>query len=256
MQHTAVKSLQARVWSFWFDGFVDSAPLPPACFQRWFGGRPETDEFIRTHFHSTINAILLAPPATTQSTNQPNPVHSNLTNPIQTHSTQPHSNQLNQSLADERTAILHELQATPQGKLALILLLDQFTRNIYRGTKEAFAGDPTSLHLALSMIQTGHDRLLHPIPRSFIYLPLEHAEDRAMQRLCVEKFTGMLEEEEGEAGVYLGVLKSCLEYAKKHQVIVDRFGRFPHRNKVLGRQSTPEEEEFLKNGGDTFEAAK
>ncbi|MDQ6620636.1 MAG: DUF924 domain-containing protein [Pseudomonadota bacterium] len=133
--------------------------------------------------------------------------------------------------------------ATARGSLALVLLLDQFTRNIYRGTARAFAGDQAALHTAETAIAGGLDLSLRAVERWFLYMPFQHAEDRAMQRRSLELF-GKLALETG--------LDSPLEWAGKHERVVARFGRFPHRNAVLGRPSTPEEEAFLREPGSRF----
>ena len=138
---------------------------------------------------------------------------------------------------------------TPRGRLALVILLDQFTRHIHRGTPDAFAGDPLALALSLEALDRGADRELRPIERPFLYLPLEHAEDSHVQQLSVDAFRRLAEE--APAGVRTSY-DLFLDYAIQHQVIVDRFGRFPHRNAILGRASTPEEEAFLLQPGSSF----
>lgn len=142
-----------------------------------------------------------------------------------------------------------EWKATPRGRLALVLLLDQFTRNIHRGTPAAFAGDRLALPLALDALEEGVDQELRPSARPFLYLPLEHAEDRRMQAASVAAFRRLADAAPPEARPTYDVF---LEYAIRHQVIVERFGRFPHRNAILGRQTTPEEAEFLKQPGSSF----
>jgi uncharacterized protein (DUF924 family) len=123
--------------------------------------------------------------------------------------------------------------------LARVLLLDQFTRNIYRGTPRAFAGDALALTTARAMVARGEDVELSTLQRVFVYLPFEHAEDLAMQHESLRLF-----EQLGDAGF--------LDYARRHAVVVERFGRFPHRNAILGRISTPEEIEYLKQPGSGF----
>jgi uncharacterized protein (DUF924 family) len=129
---------------------------------------------------------------------------------------------------------------SPETLLAAIVLLDQFSRNIHRGTAEAFAADPLALGLTLEAIGKGWDLDMDKDQLQFLYLPLEHAEDAAMQRLSVQKFASLDDD-------YL------LGYARKHADVIERFGRFPSRNAALGRKSTSEELEFLKEeepGGD------
>lgn len=141
------------------------------------------------------------------------------------------------------------LRSTPHGSLALIILLDQFTRNIYRGTPDAFASDPLALQYALDMIASGQDQKLSPVERIFVYLPLEHAEDQALQEQCVALFDKLRNEVPETDRDFFEV---TYDYAVRHKVIIDRFGRFPHRNEILGRESTPEEIEFLKQPGSSF----
>lgn len=129
------------------------------------------------------------------------------------------------------------------GLVALVLLLDQFTRNIYRGTPRAFAGDSRALALARRAIAAGRHRQMPPIHRVFLYLPLEHCEDPAIQDECVQLFTA-LAAETGTAAV-----DDFARYAVAHRDVIARFGRFPHRNPILGRSSTPEESAYLERHG-------
>ena len=126
---------------------------------------------------------------------------------------------------------------TPRGRLALIILLDQFSRNIHRGTYRSFEADPKALSLAVDGIEDGSDQELSLEQRSFFYLPLRHAEDLAMQELGLAKTREL-----NDAGY------GSDKYALNHLEIIARFGRFPHRNGVLGRRNTPEEDEYLKDG--------
>jgi len=144
---------------------------------------------------------------------------------------------------------LDSWKADPRCALALITLLDQFPRNLYRGRPRAFEHDPLALGVCLHSIRVGHIAKLHPIETVFALLPLEHAEDRATQRLSVEQFSALLARAPREL---CKGLEEALEAAQRHFDIVMRFGRFPHRNTVLGRESTAEELEFLRNGGATF----
>jgi uncharacterized protein (DUF924 family) len=128
--------------------------------------------------------------------------------------------------------------------LARILVLDQFTRNIFRDTPRAFAGDALALAAARAMVDAGWDRQLPPARRAFVYMPLEHAEDLAAQDEAVRQFTALAAEAPEMAGM--------LEWAVKHREVVVRFGRFPHRNEILGRASTAEESAFLSQPGSRF----
>ena len=126
---------------------------------------------------------------------------------------------------------------TPRGRLALIIVLDQFSRNIHRGTSRAFEADSKALKQTVDGIRDGSDEKLSLEQRSFFYLPLRHAEDLAMQELGLAKTR-----EINDAGY------GTDKYALNHLEIIKRFGRFPHRNDVLGRGNTPAEDEYLKDG--------
>lgn len=139
---------------------------------------------------------------------------------------------------------LRAWEATPHGALARLIVLDQLTRNVYRGTPRAFAGDAQALALAVALTQAGQDRLLPPMLRAFAFLPFEHAEDLAMQARAVELFQLLSQAQPGFDGM--------LDYAQRHQEVIARYGRFPHRNAILGRPSTPEEVEFLRQPGSSF----
>ena len=136
---------------------------------------------------------------------------------------------------------LDEWRDTALGSVALLLLLDQFTRNSFRGQAKSFAGDARALSMAQALVRAGNDRDLTGVQRQFVYLPFEHAEDPAMQAESLRLFAEL--ERDHPA------LKGLLDWAQRHQVIVARFGRFPHRNAVLGRFMTAEEQVFLEGGG-------
>jgi len=135
----------------------------------------------------------------------------------------------------------------PRSALARILVLDQFCRNVHRGTPLAFAGDPQALQAALAMVDAHQDETLTPLQRGFIYLPFEHAEDMAMQERAVDLFERMLDAEPAAPGV-----AGMLDFARRHREVIKRFGRFPHRNAILGRESTPEEQAYLQQPGSGF----
>lgn len=138
---------------------------------------------------------------------------------------------------------------TPRGALALIILLDQFSRHIHRDTPGAYACDPKALDICRAALAHDQDRSLSIVERAFFYLPLEHSEDSDMQELSVRLFRRLLEESPE------GMKKMCesfLDYAERHRVIIKRFGRFPHRNAALGRQTTTEERAFLQEPGSSF----
>jgi len=139
---------------------------------------------------------------------------------------------------------LEEWVATDDGLIALILLLDQFTRNIYRDTAQAFAGDRQALAIAQHTISSGRHQRLPAIHQVFLYLPLEHSEDMEVQEECVT----LLEELAGITGSEQ--ISSFTRYAVAHRDVIAQFGRFPHRNAILGRESSPSELAYLeKHGG-------
>jgi uncharacterized protein (DUF924 family) len=132
---------------------------------------------------------------------------------------------------------------TPHGALARVLLLDQFTRNLFRNSPRAFAGDAAALATATAAVDAGGDRALDAWERWFLYLPFEHAEDGCAQQRSLALFAAHAAET-GDRGP--------LAWAEKHAAIIRRFGRFPHRNALLGRASTPEEIAFLTEPGSRF----
>lgn len=147
---------------------------------------------------------------------------------------------VNQALAGGLT----HWAAQPAGALARIVLLDQFTRNMFRDTARAFAGDALALVAARALVADGSDTALRPEQRVFAYLPFEHDERLAMQDESVRLFTALAAE--------APALQNMLDYAHKHRAVIARFGRFVHRNELLGRVSTAEELAFLKEPGSRF----
>ena len=139
---------------------------------------------------------------------------------------------------------LDSWDSQPDSALARILLLDQFTRNMFRGTARAFAGDAQALQIARALVASGQDRQFSGVRRQFTYLPFEHAEDLAHQRTCVQLFEQLARDEPERA--------SLIEWAQRHHEVVARFGRFPHRNAVLGRTSSAAEIEYLNQPGSGF----
>jgi uncharacterized protein (DUF924 family) len=133
--------------------------------------------------------------------------------------------------------------------LAEILLLDQFTRNIFRDTPRAFAGDAQALALANNLVHNGHDRKLPPYMRWFAYLPFEHSETLADQERAVALFTAL---RATAPSTTAATFDAALDYAIRHRDVIARFGRFPHRNALLGRASSSAEIEFLKQPGSSF----
>ena len=150
------------------------------------------------------------------------------------------------AIEQARTGALSDWEETADGALALVILLDQFTRNAYRGTHMAFSGDAMARELAARALGKRLDRAL-PIPgRLLLCHPFEHSEDRQDQQLSVTLFARLASESPSEWREYVD---SFLRYARAHQEVIERFGRFPHRNVVLGRESTPAEQEWLATHG-------
>jgi uncharacterized protein (DUF924 family) len=134
-----------------------------------------------------------------------------------------------------------------QGALALLILLDQFPRNLFRGTPEAFASDPHARQVARrAVLEQRHDLAVSPVARSFFYLPFEHSEEMADQDLSVALFEGLRDNPSSRAP------NGTIDFAWRHRVVISRFGRFPHRNEVLGRVNTPAEETYLSQPGSGF----
>ncbi|CCN45125.1 conserved hypothetical protein [Vibrio nigripulchritudo MADA3029] len=134
---------------------------------------------------------------------------------------------------------LSDWRESAQGRLAEVIVLDQFSRNIHRGTPAAFASDPLALALAQETIRLGLDKELTQTERTFLYMPFMHSESLKVHEHAVELFKG-------------NGVENNLDYEYKHKVIVERFGRYPHRNEILGRVSTEEEIQFLKQPGSSF----
>ena len=150
--------------------------------------------------------------------------------------------------ADVTHAVNGGLQAWEtqvESRLALIILLDQFTRNVFRGTAQAFAGDTRAQRLVLQTLESGEDRQLPWVGRVFLYMPLMHAEDAALQDRCVACFSGLVDDAPAALNPRF---QGNLDFACQHQDIIARFGRFPYRNAALRRSSTPEEISFLVEG--------
>lgn len=141
-------------------------------------------------------------------------------------------------LYDARAGAFDHWTATPRGALALIILLDQFPRNLHRNSTEAFSADAKARDVARTAVAHGFDQKLSAVERMFIYLPFEHSEDLEDQDYSVSLFTSLGEE--------------TARYAADHRDVIRRFGRFPHRNAALGRASTPDELAYLAQPGAGF----
>ncbi len=136
-------------------------------------------------------------------------------------------------------AELFEWRRQPEGRLAEIIVLDQFSRNVHRGTAQSFALDPMALALAQEAVQAGADQALPPQQRAFLYMPYMHSESAAVHLHAERLFRHL-------------ALPGNYQAALQHKAIIDRFGRYPHRNRILGRESTAEELQFLQQPGSSF----
>ena len=145
--------------------------------------------------------------------------------------------------------LLNHWAEAPRGRLALILLLDQLPRAVHRDTPGAFAQDAAARVLAEQGLESGANEALRPIERLFLYLPLEHSEDLEDQDRSVELFGELADSIPEEQRP---TFSNFVDYAQKHREVIARFGRFPHRNRILGRESTAEEIAFLEEPGSSF----
>jgi uncharacterized protein (DUF924 family) len=144
---------------------------------------------------------------------------------------------------------LNHWSQDPQGRLALILLLDQFRRNIYRNTADAFAQDKAALKLCVEGAMEKKDKGLTPIQRAFFYMPLQHAESRKVQKKSVDIYKKLAE---AVSPTYRETFETIAQFAELHADIVEQYGRFPHRNAILNRANTPEEDEYLAGDAPNF----
>ena len=145
--------------------------------------------------------------------------------------------------------VLQSWSAEPHSALALVIVLDQFPRNVYRATAAAFAHDLHALEITRQGVAAGHLDFLHPIEQGFFIMPYQHCEDLACQREGLPLFERVVE---NAAPEWRGLVQGFLDYAVLHLRIIQRFGRFPHRNAILGRESTPEELEYLRSNTGAF----
>ena len=157
------------------------------------------------------------------------------------------------TLVDQATAgALDGWAATPRGRLALILLLDQFRRNLYRDTAPMVAEDPKAVALMIDGEHNGHLDALTLMEQVFFLMPHQHAEDRPLQDDGVARYVSLAHRAKAEGEQVAGAFNNFADFARRHRDIIVRFGRFPHRNGFLGRESTAEEQAFLKQPGSSF----
>lgn len=144
---------------------------------------------------------------------------------------------------------LNHWATDPRGRLALILLIDQFRRNVYRNTAQAFEMDKIALRLCVEGAMAKTDASLAPIERVFFYMPLQHSESAKVQAKACELFNKLAE---AVSPTFQETFSTVAQFAELHRDIIDQFGRFPHRNKILGRKNTPKEDEYLATDGPDF----
>lgn len=228
-----IMSLVTRTFTYWFGSYPIKQGLPDAAIKKkWFMGGPQVDAEIKDLFKNDIEQILKV----------------KATNDIQNLTAFDYDSKFPLSRHGNDTEAL----------LALLLCVDQFTRNIYRNSPNAFSGDRLALSLADYAVRNRLDLNIGPAYRQFFYLPFEHDESRKSQLLSVALASELVDQtakDSNQSDESKSINESCkqfLEYAKRHKIVIDLFGRFPHRNEILGRTSTKEETEYLESGGDRF----
>jgi uncharacterized protein (DUF924 family) len=155
-------------------------------------------------------------------------------------------------LLGELDQLAHAWRGTPRSELALIVVADQFPRNLFRDDPRAYAHDPLALSVGRELLLSDGARTLGFHQRMIALMPFQHAEDLETQREGIAAFTALVEEARGKGTANLEMLESGLDFAKQHAAIIERFARFPHRNAILGRRTTPEELAFLAQPGSRF----
>jgi uncharacterized protein (DUF924 family) len=201
------------ILSYWFADLDNASPLDRSaepfrsCFARWYGKDDAIDREIRARFEPTLREVVTQAPWDRE---------------------------------------LEGWERAPRGLLALVVLLDQLPRNMYRGTAQMYAHDERALATARYTIGRYEREPLPLVHRMFLYVPLMHAEDMATQREMVGLFESLVDRAAIEAPHHRGFFEHALGYARKHAEVIERFGRFPHRNVILDRRSSPEEEEYLR----------
>jgi uncharacterized protein (DUF924 family) len=215
-----VADVSRAVLEYWFSTLDDAVPLDresepfATCFARWYGKRPAIDEEIRARFE----------PALLETTRDG-------------------------ARWDQRVA---EWQREPLGLLALVVLLDQFPRNMYRDSARMYAHDDLALSVTTTAIREYEAQSLTLVQRMFLYVPLMHSENPTLQQAMVARFESLVALAELRSPKNKKFFEFALDYARRHCQVVERFGRFPHRNEILGRVSTASELEFLKQDGSRF----
>lgn len=207
----------ADILQFWFEGIDDTTPIDKnkMPFKKWFTKDKGFDDELRRRFENDIAGARLG------------------------------------ALSPKRDS--PHLGTVPlRGRLALILLFDQFTRNIYRNTPKMFECDTFALDITKNFLSDHSDEKLNLIERVFIYMPLQHAEEQSIQKESLKCFENLLALAREKYPQNISYYEYTFNFAKRHHDIIARFGRFPHRNKILNRPSTKEEAEFLSKPGSLF----
>jgi uncharacterized protein (DUF924 family) len=204
-------NLVEQIMDYWFAGMDKQGRVPAKQQACWWRKDPQQDAWLTSHFSQPLTEV---------------------------------AQEVVQEMAQEELVRKRHRQwvESPLGYLALVILTDQFSRQIYRGQAQAYAYDGLALDWALQAIEQGWDQQVLPIQRVFFYMPLEHTEDLRRQDQCVALFTKLADEvPEDQRQTFQGFT----DFAIRHQQVIARFGRFPHRNQILGRISTAEERIFL-----------
>lgn len=215
-----VADVSRAILEYWFSSLDDSVSLDRkrepfgTCFARWYGKEPTIDAEIRGRFEPALLEVT------------------------------------GQGASWDRE--LATWQREPLGLLALVVLLDQFPRNMYRDSARMYAHDALALSVTALAIDEYEERPLSLVQRMFLYVPLMHAENVTLQQAMVARFEGLAALAATQSPQNVKFFELALDYARRHRRVVEQFGRFPHRNAILGRTSTPSELEFLMLDGSSF----
>lgn len=200
------------VIDYWFQGLDDGSRLDPSfapfktCYSRWYGKDSSIDAQIRAVFEADLDSVIRAP---------------------------------------DWTKTVDAWSSAPDGLLALTVLLDQLPRNMYRGTARMYEQDGVATLIAARALDDARYRDVPLVRRMFLLVPFMHAENRILQRFTVAGFRALVAEAETRSPANTGFFRMALGYAERHRDVVETYGRFPHRNALLGRASTPAEETYL-----------
>lgn len=217
---TSPVGVSRAILEYWFSSLDDAVLLDrqsepfATCFARWYGKQPTIDDEIRARFEPALQAV-------TQ----------------------------NGAQWDRE---LHIWQREPLGLLALVILLDQLPRNMYRDSPRMYAYDDLALSVTTLAIREYEERPLSLVQRMFLYVPLMHSENLTLQRAMVARFESLVAQARVRSPQNSKFFEFALDYARRHLQVIETFGRFPHRNTILGRTSTPLELEFLQRDGSSF----